>query len=564
MYQRTLLDGEETDNAIRVNAVGTFAQGKTSLTNLLIGKTNDCIQSTNGVEINSCKYSNSNDDVVFDTSSPSPSDATNHLDRIATIAQRKNKRSNQTDIDTFPQGITPSSNSTPTLVQSSPNAEEFAEEHKASLRSRNEEQKNVYKEPPLPTQAKASLSKAEVRHFSDYYESKRPERSLDGNLEIWDFAGQFVFYATHTLFHSKRAIYLLVFDLSKPLSAVIKDTEYPLNTNDKTMEQFIKFWMNSIHAYVGSGESVKPSEPRVILVGTHKDMLDGNEEEKEKIAEDYFESIRAIFDGTPLIHYIHSEDFALSCVDTEDKEIVKLRKEIISIGLSHAKHNVPAKWIPLERELIRNKNKKVVKFRQVMQIDSQLDFPLKEEEQVKLFLLYHHTKGTFCFYDEKPLSEYVVLDAMFLIDAFKCIITSGLSNRKQYRKLWNSLKEETRIEDELINIAWGPNSSFIKHKQELLMFMQKHLIISWVSSYDEDTGTSNGLGWYVVPSLLCDHSDNKAVNSYFKGRKQSSLRFLMSFYNSPVVQIIYYRLIAALTTKWPVDSVSMTLPKKKF
>lgn len=33
---------------------------------------------------------------------------------------------------------------------------------------------------------------------------------------LWDFAGQSVFYATHSLFLTRRAIYLLVNDLSKP------------------------------------------------------------------------------------------------------------------------------------------------------------------------------------------------------------------------------------------------------------------------------------------------------------------------------------------------------------
>jgi GTPase SAR1 family protein len=77
---------------------------------------------------------------------------------------------------------------------------------------------------------------------------------LDETLiaNIWDFGGQFIYYATHQIFHSRDAIYLLVFDLTKYLRESINDEEFP-DTNS-SMGDCLKFWLDSIHAYAGSDE----------------------------------------------------------------------------------------------------------------------------------------------------------------------------------------------------------------------------------------------------------------------------------------------------------------------
>jgi len=41
--------------------------------------------------------------------------------------------------------------------------------------------------------------------------------SADAIVSLWDFAGQFVYYATHQLFFSPRSVYLLVLNLNEDL-----------------------------------------------------------------------------------------------------------------------------------------------------------------------------------------------------------------------------------------------------------------------------------------------------------------------------------------------------------
>jgi hypothetical protein len=47
-------------------------------------------------------------------------------------------------------------------------------------------------------------------------------------LSLWDFGGQYVFYTTHQVFLTNRAVYLLVLDLSQALDhRVEKDECFP-------------------------------------------------------------------------------------------------------------------------------------------------------------------------------------------------------------------------------------------------------------------------------------------------------------------------------------------------
>ncbi|XP_053381380.1 uncharacterized protein LOC123525238 [Mercenaria mercenaria] len=585
LYCKALSQGEETDSTVRVNVVGNFAQGKTSLIKRLCMQNIKDVESS--VEINHCIYEHIHSNVVFYTKDTEEG-GNEVINRIASVAQLEKEKevclqAYQSQIScgqdyVFQEPFLEESSSASYEKYINTNEHIFSDEtletlerdleRSASMLDRssenldNDDASSIQKKEEKNTGI-TSLTQDEQRAFSRLLESNPDKNNIGKDLEIWDFGGQFIFYATHTLFHSRRAVYLLVFDLTTPLDKVVKDLEYPDENGDKNMEQYARFWMNSIHTYVGSEDA---SEPPVILVGTHKDKLKGDERTKQRFIEEYFEKIRKLFEDSKLINHIQPADFAVDNTRSEDTDILELRKEIIRVGAKYTKaKTIPARWIPLERTLKRIRKEKIITFAKVMEIDAENEYPLKEEEQVKLFLQYHHAKGKLFYFDEEPISAYVVLDAQYLIDAFKCIVTSGRFCRKDptCRYLWNTFTRQARLETELIEKLWGrdTNSDFLKHKNVLLMYLQKHFIMSEASIYDENTLTSHGLGWYVVPSLLSDHSTADTLKEFLTKRRQSSVRFVMSFRESPLVQVVYHRLLAAMIGKWPV--VQMASAQKK-
>ncbi|KAL3889550.1 hypothetical protein ACJMK2_001888 [Sinanodonta woodiana] len=106
-------------------------------------------------------------------------------------------------------------------------------------------------------------------------------------LTILDFAGQYSFYTTHQMFLTRRAIYLMVLNVSEQITDDVEDDCY-LDTAGKIkckVQELLEIWMNSIHSCARSDkEGVNPANspdsslssvipPPVILVGTHIDQI---------------------------------------------------------------------------------------------------------------------------------------------------------------------------------------------------------------------------------------------------------------------------------------------------
>ena len=51
-------------------------------------------------------------------------------------------------------------------------------------------------------------------------------KTKEAFVSLWDFAGQFVYYATHQLFFSPRSIYLLVLNMEDDLDKTLEEHWY--------------------------------------------------------------------------------------------------------------------------------------------------------------------------------------------------------------------------------------------------------------------------------------------------------------------------------------------------
>ena len=105
---------------------------------------------------------------------------------------------------------------------------------------------------------------------------------------LWDFGGQSVYYETHPIFLTEKAIYILVSDLSRDPD---ENTIPPVKTGlfrdkvdiecSKTNLDYLDFWMSSIYSLVSpdvlSSQETAPNVvprrlPPVFLVCTHADV----------------------------------------------------------------------------------------------------------------------------------------------------------------------------------------------------------------------------------------------------------------------------------------------------
>jgi len=124
-----------------------------------------------------------------------------------------------------------------------------------------------------------------VHQFLEYVRGKGDvtKEKYVVSMHVWDFAGQQLYYASHPLFLSSRALYILVHNLSKPLLAQAQPyvrqgtRDIPLkNPKNETNLENLLSWLVTIHSIAEvKGEPDRRLtylRPPVLIVGTHADQ----------------------------------------------------------------------------------------------------------------------------------------------------------------------------------------------------------------------------------------------------------------------------------------------------
>ena len=111
------------------------------------------------------------------------------------------------------------------------------------------------------------------------------EKGSSITADVWDFAGQHVYYAAHSVFLSSRAVYIVVHNLSKPLNAraqpCVRQGTHEVtleNPNNETNLENLLSWLVTVHNIRSAGEEMVETpnvlpylRPPVFIVGTHAD-----------------------------------------------------------------------------------------------------------------------------------------------------------------------------------------------------------------------------------------------------------------------------------------------------
>ncbi|XP_013391980.1 uncharacterized protein LOC106160033 [Lingula anatina] len=334
------------------------------------------------------------------------------------------------------------------------------------------------------------------------------------SVSLWDFGGQYVFYTTHQTFLTWRAVYLLVFDLTKGLNApvhvkrggTVKDIKVDIIPS--TVGDFLKFWQNSIHVQTKIVDHLGLEYicPKILLVGTHRDKLGHTEEERKKAVEERFSEIQEYLRRRPA-HDMHVQPYlyAVNNCDPQDAGIQELRQEICKTikEQPYWGEEQPLKYVLLEKRLEEiRETQKCLSLDEVLEIGIQ--HGLVNEEMVIHFLKFYSDLGELVFFNEDNTRNIVILDPQWLIDAFASLITVEKNHKGSSLEAmgyWDLLDDRGELDERLIDIVWKEEAELKKYKAVLLRICQRFDLL--VELQEEETDGQ----WkkYLVPCVLKNH-----------------------------------------------------------
>lgn len=395
---------------------------------------------------------------------------------------------------------------------------------------------------------------------------------VDEEVEIystlWDFGGQSVYYVTHPLFLTSRAIYLLVCDLSQnpsdeatPLLKQGIYTKLEDSFGSKTNLDYLHSWVSSVASLASNDDEVQTGHlseklpkklPPVILVCTHADQPYGGRD-SASVATEIFGFLQGKSYSGHLLDSVFAVDNTKSGTLPECPEVLRLRKEILAVAkeLPRMHEEIPLKWLRFEKELqVKIKEGcKWIPFNEARQIAVEVCNISDEAEFVTLMKLLHDQRIIIHFDDTPNLKKMVVLDIQWLIDVFKKVITITPYDGKgrEHKDLWIKLEKTGILDEKLLEHVWGPLYDHGDTLESLIEIMEKFsLLCVWPSS---DVSKE-----YLVPSMLMSHPPEDIARLVKSSRSQIPSLYL-TFNSSQVPIGLFPRMVLHFyqwcSKEWP-------------
>ncbi|XP_062595330.1 uncharacterized protein LOC134256665 isoform X1 [Saccostrea cucullata] len=362
--------------------------------------------------------------------------------------------------------------------------------------------------------------------------SKDVSGAPEKKITMVDFAGQCSYYASHQIFLSPRAFFILVLNMEKKFDDKVgkevcsqegsnyegwthkvpnmekkfedkvgkevssqegsiyegwthKVPHMEKKFEDKvgkevssqegsiyegwTHKDYLTFWATSIHQY--SSEKAP-----VLLVGTHAEKK--TKEEKEKFFRDIW-TILETNDASLQRHIDRKRMFAVGFHENESIEKIKLSVVDVVRNLDHWGEKLPHSWAMFENFFQEKKNLKVINKETLLDFNDALPQELKLEtiEDINTMLQFFHDIREILHFNQESLRGIIILDVQWFADAFKNVITDKNHAAEDLFELasqWDKFNESGELSDTLLSAIWEMNNNgFLEHKDEIMRYMEK-------------------------------------------------------------------------------------------
>ena len=523
-YSKAVAEGTTFDRRVPVMLIGRDRSGKTSLKKSLRGELfNPNEKSTVGIDVDPSHFELSTEIWTMPEKDREPNSGSStsyehHVAR-ATVEHLTRTRRASVSEEKTPEAMPSENVAAVATVSAKINIQEIQESRsdktstdpngsnesvKTSRHAENEENK-----PRIPNDVQTAMIK--------FLENNSKVEDEEVHAVLWDFAGQSVYYTTHPIFLTPRAIYLLVYDLSKnphekarPVPRQGLFQKFADSCGLEFNSDYLDFWMSSVASLASEEETdqvrseseVLPDKlPAVFFVCTHADTPYDSLRDPKTLANELYGSLQ----NKPYnIHLsnLFVVDNTKSGRGSECPGVKHLREELRTVAkqLPQMKEPIPIRWLNYEKKLqAKKKLKEWIDLYEAKRVASE-ECNIVDDKEFRTVLNFLHDKRILIHFSDTPeLDKLVVLDPQWLVDVFKKVITIPPydSKEKEFKQLWCKLQRKGILEEKLLHHVWKPLSFDKETTETLLEIMEKFsLLCSWYSS-DASCGKQ-----YLMPSML--------------------------------------------------------------
>jgi small GTP-binding protein len=251
----------------------------------------------------------------------------------------------------------------------------------------------------------------DIEQWNRKIKDPKTGQTIKVNFRAWDFAGQEVYYSTHSFFLSNRSIYLVVWSLK-----LSED------------EQRVPYWLQSIQARA-------PKAP-IMLVGTHAEGLQADflHDYGRRVTQKYQEQ----FPSLSIISFT-----GISPVAGLGLKTLLEKLDIATLNQPFMGEPLPTVYLTLEDAVFSERKRvpPVMQWEDFRKLGSSCNL-LHEDELLRATALLHEMGSLFCF---QQVAKFIVLDPQWLtkmmsqlITTKKSFVKNGVLEHKDIAQMWRA------------------------------------------------------------------------------------------------------------------------------
>ncbi|KAL3868445.1 hypothetical protein ACJMK2_041252 [Sinanodonta woodiana] len=522
-FEQACISGVQAVHRTRLMIIGQDQVEKTSLKKALLGlKHNDAQEGTDGSDLIDCSFSMEDGNkchMEIRGNNTDKSDKNNDPDKLGILGdpegleeeyhqaiasnivqeliyqqrQGSSSTTKQTGVLQKPEsGQTPGQTGSRSSVTSS--ASSTRNSGKASLSvpkfndipsgAINDVPKRVIQIVQNMLEQRSEVKDSDLKSMDSYEETNKSQQKRKVVLNIWDFSGEDVYYTTHQVFLTSRAVYIIVFNLCEDLLKPHKDLDSKTDGRSELSPlDYMDFWMRTFYTHASeitvTAANNTAISPLIFIVGTQRNGLHADPDIREQMVQEKFAQIREFVKSKPYIQHLITPFYAVDYrQDGGDEQIDLLHHQIKAVASRepYMGEQLPIRWLQFELEVNKQvkEGKNYASYDQVIELAANLG--ITDYNEVRTMLDFYHDLGIIIYFGrgssnlDSLLCNTVILKPKWLIEMFKQVI----SKRQGNNQLDNGGKNKTYFVPSRFSSCADTKLLYTKGPNDVVFYIDFH------------------------------------------------------------------------------------------